>query len=368
MAGTIRVHGAPAEYILAQGVLQTLEDRLLERGIKKVLVVHGEKSWQAIEPYWSEFNHVQHEKHLYGGECSLSEIAFIAEKLSESEFDAIIGVGGGKVLDLAKAAGTKVQLRSILIPTLASNCSPWTPISVIYDDEGTFTRFDIYPEAASLVLIEPAILLEAPVEMLVAGIGDTLAKWYEADVQMSSIKNKTVPLQISYYAAKQCKDVLLRYAEGAVAAVKIGELNDDFIKVTETIIMLGGMVGGYGDHYGRVAGAHSIHNGLTAIKDTHEVLHGDKVAYGILVQLVLENKWTEIKRLLPFYQKLGLPISIVDLGVKDISQRLIDAVGEKAASHGESIHIMPIGEIKGETVLKAIADLEVWLEETYSRV
>lgn len=367
MSETIRVHGAPADYILAQGVLQTLEDRLIERGIENVLIVHGEKSWQATKPYWTEFTHVQNEKHQYKGECSLSEIAIIAQKLSESGFDAVIGVGGGKVLDLVKSAGRTAQVPAILIPTLASNCSPWTPVSVIYDDEGTFIRFDIYPEPASLVLIEPAILLQAPVEILIAGIGDTLAKWYEADVQMNSIKNKTVPLQISYYAAKQCKDVLLRYAEGAVAAVKSRTLNDDFIKITETIIMLGGMVGGYGDHYGRIAGAHSIHNGLTAVKDTHHELHGNKVAYGILVQLVLENKWAEIESLLPFYQKLGLPISIVDLGVKNVNQELIEAIGEKAAAHGESIHVMPIEEITGETISKAIADLELWLEKSYLR-
>ena len=130
--------------------------------------------------------------------------------------------------------------QAVLIPTLPSNCSPWTPVSVVYDDSGAFIRFDVYPVAASLVLVEPRILLQAPVSMLIAGIADTLAKWYEADVQMASIQNKSVPLEICYYTAKQCKDVLLHYSEGAVQAAKAGTLNDDFVKVVETIIMLGG--------------------------------------------------------------------------------------------------------------------------------
>ena len=143
--------------------------------------------------------------------------------------------------------------------------------------------------------------------MLIAGIADTLAKWYEADVQMATIQDKPVPLEICYYSAKQCKDVLLQYLEGAVQAAKAGKLNDGFVKVVETIIMFSGMVGGFGDHYGRVAGAHSIHNGLTVLEETHHALHGEKVAYGILIQLVLENKWTEINQLLLFYLNLGYP-------------------------------------------------------------
>ena len=83
------------------------------------------------------------------------------------------------------------------------------------------------------------------------------------------------------------------------------------------------MVGGFGDHYGRVAGAHSIHNGLTVLEETHHALHGEKVAYGILVQLVLENKWTEIDQLLAFYRQLGLPASLKDLGVKAINDEVI---------------------------------------------
>ena len=81
------------------------------------------------------------------------------------------------------------------------------------------------------------------------------------------------------------------------------------------------MVGGFGDYYGRVAGAHSIHNGLTVLKETHHALHGEKVAYGILVQLVLENKWTEIEELQVFYENLVLPASLKDLGVKIINEK-----------------------------------------------
>lgn len=263
----------------------------MERGFRKILVVHGKKSWQAAKPFWPEFTRIEYEEYIYGGECSLTEIETVEKVINKNSYDALIAVGGGKVLDLVKAASHLTHKSFVLVLTLASNCSPWTPLSVIYDDSGAFIRYDIYPKSASLVVVEPRILVNAPINLLIAGIGDTLAKWYEADVQMSIIENKPVPLQISHYAAKQCKELLLAHSEGAIQAAETGTLNDDFVKVAETIIVLAGMVGGFGDQYGRIAGAHAIHNGLTILEETHHALHGEKVAYGILVQLVLEKKW-----------------------------------------------------------------------------
>lgn len=352
------VHGAPSEYILREGILQQLESKLLERGFRKVLFVHGEKSWQAAQPYLPVLEKVEYGDYTYHGECSLPEIEELAKLVTNHSYDAVIGVGGGKVLDLVKAACHITHTHSVLVPTLASNCSPWTPISVIYDESGAFIRYDVYPISTSLLLVEPEILINAPLNMLIAGIGDTLAKWYEADVQMATIQNKPVPLQISYYTARQCKDLLIQHSEGAINAAKSRVINDDFIKVAETIIVLGGMVGGFGDNYGRIAGAHAIHNGLTVLNDTHHALHGDKVAYGILVQLVLEDKWQEIEQLYPFYSQLGLPVSLTKLGVAAINNELIYEVAAKATLPEESIHVMPNNPITAATVGNAMLELE----------
>ncbi|MBD1382859.1 iron-containing alcohol dehydrogenase family protein [Bacillus sp. IB182487] len=355
---TISVHGAPSEYICQEGILNELEAKLVERGFQKVLIVHGHKSWLAAKSFLPSFTSLECEEHTYRGECSLSQIETLAELVVNGSFDGIIGIGGGKVLDLVKAACHLTKKPSVLIPTLASNCAPWTPISVIYDELGGFIRYDVYPVSASLVLIEPKILLDAPINMLIAGIGDTLAKWYEADVQMAGIENKSVPLQVSHYTARMCKDVLLQHSERAINAARAGVLNEDFMKVSEAIIMLGGMVGGFGDHYGRIAAAHSIHNGLTVLKETHQALHGEKVAYGILVQLMLEGKQGEVEQLLPFYHELGLPVSLRHLGIKVINDEVIAFIAEKSAIPEESIHVMPIGDVTAVRVSEAIAKLE----------
>lgn len=359
---TIQVHGAPSEYVLQKGALELLESKLIERNHKKVLVVHGVKSWEAVRPYWPKLNQIQYEQYVYSGECSLTEIEKVSNIVLSHEYEAIIGVGGGKVLDLVKAAGNHTHKPVVLIPTLASNCAPWTPLSVLYDDFGAYIRYDIYPVSPSLLVIEPEMLVKAPMDLFIAGIGDTLAKWYEADVQLRTIDEKTIPMMISYHAASQCKEVLVQSAEEAVNASRNGEVNKDFIKVVETIIVYGGMVGGFGDHFGRVTGAHAIHNGLTVLEETHHALHGSKVAYGILVQLVLEDRWDEIRSLIPFYQQLGLPISLRELGIEVVTDEMMSQVAEKATMPEESIHLMPIGVITSTRVKNAIQMLEQYWE------
>lgn len=352
---TIHVHAAPSEYILAQGVLQTLEQHLIARGIARALIVTGKKSWQAAEKFWPTMTNVKTTIYTYHGECSFGEIDTVSQMMNE--YDAIIGVGGGKVIDLAKAVANEVHKQVIAVPTLASNCAPWTPLSVLYDNTGAFVRYDVYPVATSLLLVEPALLLTAPRDLFVAGIGDTLAKWYEADVQLGKIDNKTVPMMISYEAARQCKNILLTQSARALEAVDTQTVNDSFIQVVETMFMYAGMVGGYGDHYGRTAGAHSIHNGLTALEASHKLLHGVKVAYGICVQLMLEDRPEEIEALRPFYETLDLPQSLAALKLEATDEEL-RAVAEKATLPTESIHLMPNGDMTAARVVAAMTALE----------
>lgn len=353
---TMTIHAAPSEYILQKGALNSLQDKLKARGIKRALIVTGTKSWSAAQRFWPVMTDIEVAKYTYGGESSFSEIEKVVELLTT--YDAIIGIGGGKVIDLAKAAADAVHKQVIIIPTIASNCAPWTPLSVLYDDTGAFIRYDVYPVATSLLLVDPELMLETPKDLFIAGIADTLAKWYEADIQLRHMDNKAVPLMISYEAAKQCKDILLLHSTAAIEAIDSKAINDSFIKVIETMFMYAGMVGGYGDYYGRTAGAHSIHNGLTALEESHQLLHGMKVGYGICVQLMLEDRQDEIKALEPFYKALGIPQTLSDMGLDYLTSQQILAVAKKATLPTESIHLMPIGDITAERVAQAMADLE----------
>ena len=354
MEGII-VKGAPAEYICNPGVLDGLEDKLMRRNIKKVLILTGTKSWQALRPFFPELEKVEAAFEIYQGESSLAEIGRVAGLAKSLGADAIIGAGGGKVLDIAKGVAHETGISLVLIPTLASNCAPWTPLSVIYRDEGTMTHYTVFPGSVDLLLVEPQVLIDAPVPMLVAGIGDTIAKWFEADVQLSRFEDPPIALKIAHYTAKLCADEMFEHAEAAIADAKQRKLSAAFIKVAETIIMLGGMVGGFGDKYGRVAGAHAIHNAMTIAPESHQALHGDKVAYGVLVQLLLEGKSAEAQGLMAFYQKINLPVSLEELG---IPSHWIDEIAVQAVRESETIHVLKEEPIRADEVAAVMRKLE----------
>lgn len=351
----LEVRGAPNYYACEKDILNELPAYLLHHHFRQPMVIHGEKSWHNASHFFPALPSSIFEK--YNGECSLQEIQRVAKIAQNQNRDVIIGVGGGKVLDLAKAAGNECNLSVILIPTLASNCSAWTPLSVIYNEEGQFLNYTIFKKSTFAVFIEPRILLTAPSNYFKAGIADTLAKWYEADAIIRNEPNLSVPVQIAHESARLCKNNLLKDSQKAVTFFENGELTPEVVRVFETIIVAGGTVGGFGDRFGRIAGAHSIHNGLTHLHETHHLLHGDKVAYGILVQLLLENNLEEIKALLPFYKALNLPYKLESLGVhKDLAQS-VKMIAKYSALPDESIHLLNIS-ITEQLIQEAVLSLE----------
>ena len=98
--------------------------------------------------------------------------------------------------DLGKALAHKMALPVIILPTLAATCAPCTPLSVMYREDGAMERYDVFPQANALVLVEPRVLLHSPRSLMVAGIGDTLAKWYEADAIISQLDVQVLPIQV----------------------------------------------------------------------------------------------------------------------------------------------------------------------------
>lgn len=361
---TLEVRGAPEYYVCKEGILDSLNEFLLKQDLKYSFILHGEKSWEHTSPFFPSLPTTNFEK--YNGECSLEEIERVSKIVRKLGNDHIIGIGGGKILDLAKAVGNECSLSVILVPTLPSTCAAWTPLSVIYSSKGEYISFSIHRKSTLAVFLEPRILLSSPSEYLKAGIGDTLAKWYEADAITRQENFLPVPVQAALESARLCKGNLLDVGHSALLDHENNQLTKELIQVFETIIVLGGMVGGFGDRFGRIAGAHSIHNGITQLPNMHHILHGEKVAYGILVQLMLENQSAEISTLLPHYKKWNLPYNLDSLGIKKHNLHTsIKTIAEFATLPNESIHLIR-SEINANIIVEAILSLENLVNENFT--
>ncbi|MGM0124125.1 hypothetical protein IGI37_001499 [Enterococcus sp. AZ194] len=359
MGQSLIVRGAPQEYECKEQAWQELEKHLSRRNLKKVMVLHGKNSWEAAKSYFPELPNTRTHFVYYGGKCTNEKKQELAQMIHKEGLEAIVAVGGGKVADLGKAAAYVTGIPVLILPTLAATCAAYTPLSVMYHEDGSMASYDVFPVSNALVLIEPEVLLHSPKDLMIAGIGDTLAKWYEADAMISQITVQPIEIQVAEFAAKKCRDVLLTDSSKALKAMDDKKINQAFLNVIETNILVGGMVGGFGDDYGRTAGAHSIHDALTLLPESHSHLHGNKVAYGVFVQLVIEQKFEEIDFLLPFYHELGLPTCLQEMNIQ-LSEADYDKVATRAVREDETIHFMK-ETITADIVKKAMMDLESYI-------
>ncbi len=312
---------------------------------QRPLIVGGNQTLLTVQPFLQpvlEQQHLVTAEATYGLDCSESSLQQLRQAVADHQADLILGVGGGKALDAAKLVAQQCQLPVATVPTSAATCAAWTALSNVYAQTGAF-QYDIgLSTCPDLLILDYSLVQTAPQRMLVAGIGDALAKWYEASVS-SGTAEQTLTIA-AVQQARVLRDILLQ--KSAAALEQPG--SSVWQEVVEATILLAGVIGGLGGAQCRTVAAHAVHNGLTHLPASHASLHGEKVAYGILVQLRLEemlqgnNLATAARQqLLKFYTEIGLPTTLADLGLASVTLTELGTAVEVACAQGSDIHRLP---------------------------
>lgn len=277
---------------------------------------------------------------IFKGECCDSEINRLIEIARNQNADVIIAVGGGKALDTGKAVAHEMRVPVIIVPTIAASDAPCSALSVIYTEDGVFERYLVLPKNPDCVLVDSQIVAQAPVEFLVSGMGDALATFWEADTCAKSCKPNvltggTPPTLSAIALARLCFDTLLEHGFPARLAVERKVVTPS----VEAIIEANTLLSGLGFESGGLAGAHSVHNGFTVLEASHGKLHGQKVAFGTITQLVMEGRPShQIEEVIDFCLSVGLPVCLEDIGLLSPSTEEIRRVAEATTAEGETIH------------------------------
>ncbi|PHM33213.1 glycerol dehydrogenase [Xenorhabdus innexi] len=280
---------------------------------------------------------------VFNGECSRKEIERLSAILLTNQCQAVIGIGGGKTLDTAKAVAHESKLPIIISPTLASTDAPTSALSVLYTELGKFDGYLFYPKNPDIVLVDTKIIAKSPIRLFVAGMGDALATYFEARAS-STAHHQTMAGGTSSLAglalAKLCYDTLLAEGSKAKMAVELGVITP----AVENIVEANTYLSGIGFESAGLAAAHAIHNGFTILEECHHLYHGEKVAFGTLTQLMLENSPNEeLETVLDFCVQVGLPVTLEQLGLRDsenLHQKIMQ-VATASCAEGETIHNMP---------------------------
>lgn len=277
----------------------------------------------------------------FGGECSQMEIDRLGEVCKSSGAQVVVGLGGGKAIDTSKGVSHYQKLPLVVVPTVAASDAPCSTLIILYDEAHTMCGFLKLPKNPDVVLIDTLVVSKAPVRFLVAGIADAFATYFEARACMRTNANNYVggkATNAAWALARLCHETLLEDGEKAVAACKEKLLTPALENVIEANILLSGL----GFESVGCAAAHALHNALTAIEDTHKSLHGEKVAIGLLVQLVLENAPSEeLAMVIDFYRRIGLPTRLSGIGITEVTEQKLRIVAKAAVKPGAAIHNHP---------------------------
>lgn len=301
----------------------------------------------------------------FNGECSRQEVARLQEVAKENHTDCVIGLGGGKAIDTSKCVAEGENL--IIVPTIAATDAPTSHSAVLYTEDGEFDDYAYFKQSPSVVLVDTKIIANAPTRFLVAGMGDALSTLFEARATARSFSNvnaglpngyitkETAPAKntiAAYTLAKVCYETLLENGFNAKIACDNNIVTPALENIVETNILLSGL----GFESSGLAAVHAIHDGLTALEGTHHYFHGEKVAFSVICQLVLENApIEELYEVLDFSLSIGLPVCLEDIGVESITFEEALEVAKKACIPEESIHSMPFPIVEEEVAQAIIA-------------
>ena len=350
-----KIFVSPSKYVQDNGALADLGEYVLAFGETALLVASDDDKGrvqsildEAVAR--NEFNLISDG---FGQECTFDEVQRLITTCKENKCDVVIGLGGGKSLDTAKAVADALKLPVITVPTIASTDAPCSSLSVVYNDKGEFQEYKFYKSNPNLVLVDTGIIAKAPTRFLVAGMGDALSTYFEArSCERSFAGNipggKSTKLAVA--AAKLCYDTLIEDSVKAMAASDRNVVTQALENIIEANTLLSGM----GFESSGLAAAHAIHNGLTALDETHHFFHGEKVSFGTIVHLVLENApKAELDEVLAYCKSINLPTCLADLGVTEVTNEKVRAVAELACAPNETIHNMPF-EVTADDVYAAI--------------
>ena len=369
----LSVFSSPARYTQGRNATRALGAEMATLGLEgPVLIMAGGSARRLLEATWRESlgdSGFEYSVWDFGGECTLAEIERGRLQASEVGAKVIVGAGGGKLLDAARAVASDLKLPIVNCPTIASSDAPCSALSVIYTPDGAVEEYRIYARNPDLVLVDTEVVARAPARFLVAGMGDALATMLEARTCFEGrVKNMRGggSTQSALALAQLCYRTLI--ADGAAAKLAVD--SNAVTPAMERVVEANTLLSGLGFESSGLAAAHAIHNGLTAVPETHAHLHGEKVAFGALTQLILEGKSRpEVEELLTFSSEVGLPVSLAEVGLGNCSRETIDVIARRTVSPEETIHNQPF-EVDSAMVADAIRTADstgrAWLREEAS--
>jgi glycerol dehydrogenase len=358
-AAEVRTIGFPGRYIQGPGALSLLPAIVVELGGSRVALVADAVVRAKLEPLVSagfEASPVGAARWLeFAGECSVAEIERLVPQAGNC--DVIVALGGGKAIDTAKGIARRLGARLVIAPTIASNDSPTSRLVVLYDEAHRVAGVELLARNPDVVLVDTAVIAQAPVRFFAAGIGDALSKKFESmQCHQAGGRNfyGTQSLPTARLLAQHCYDTIVEFGAAALERVASSHQPNECVeRVVEATVLLSGV----GFESGGLSLAHALVRGLSPHPVIGRFLHGEMVAFGTLVQLVAEGRpHDELVAHAQLTRRLGLPVNFAWFDNAAPSPQELVEMARATCAAPYITHLRPATDIEGVVAALRRAD------------
>lgn len=359
------IFGSPSRYVQGAGALNQIGVELARLGGSVALLVDpvmDEKYGAAIRAACKSAG-LTPPVLTFSGECTDPEITRLLAALdAQNKPEIVAAIGGGKCIDAGKAMAHQLGARVVTVPSIASTDAPTSHIYVVYDDDHRLVAVRKLPRNPELVIVDTAVIVAAPKQLFLAGIGDAIGKIHEVTCCAEAGGQNMFGGTSAWTAvalARSCHDIVLAHAKDALAALDRGEVTPAFERVVEATVLMSGLA----FESGGLSVAHSMTRGLSVLVPWSHKMHGMQIAYANVVQMRLQGAPQDaIDRFAGFCHDIGLPVTLTELGGRA-------PTGDEIATLADMTMTSPhIGHLPEQVTARDIAEATVWVETRFAAV
>ncbi len=353
----------PHHILRGEHALAQLLPLLQARG-SRIYAMGGHRALAAVMPLIDAYNSqlaepLVIEVQWFGGEVSESLIQEQVGHARAFDADCILAIGGGKAIDSGKLVAEALEIPVATVPSIAATCAAVSAVSVLYDDKGHYLSMANLKQAPDIAVLDSGIIAKSPLRWLAAGLGDTLAKWYEfraiADKQVDCSLNMATSVN-----SQLCYNIIEKYGADAIKEMEQGKAGFALEQVMDAIFLFAGFTSimGIGDH---VAAAHGLYDGFTVLDKTRDYGHGLLVGFGNLCLLALEGRNDEeLLDAIRLAKNCAIPTAIdeiADLTDEEFQQAVTASVTNEDTRNMPN----PVSEKDLAEAIKKVSDLSYQL-------
>ncbi len=350
-----RVIAAPGRYIQYAGAWEDITAYCEEFAAERILIAadaFSEKRY--LEEIVRKLRNKDFTVEIFTflGDCSQENITACAMACSNAQAGLILGLGGGRATDLAKAAAHYLHKPVILLPTAASSDGVCSGQVVIESGEGV--KYLRLYKSADMVLVDLNVMIDAPASLLINGIGDAISTCVECtacyqakgETPAGGMSNEAA-LTLSYL----CQNTLLQFGAQAVQDCEAKRITPEFEKVVQAVLYLSAI----GYESGGLSLAHQIAYAMARSPQTAKIAHGQLAAFGALAQLnLMGSKPRDLCGIMELCDEIGLPYSLSCFDISGDQRIFAREIADEVLRHPEELHLAC--EVTREKLVEAICE------------